>query len=198
MTRISNLLNPITIAATAVAGGLTILQCAAPAQAVGFSGSYDPTNFILFNDNGNGTVDTSGAPTSIALTGSDNGSRSSGFTDYTATAVGSGLFNFNWNYSTTDEPAADVFSVLVNSIATRLTNDGGGPTQIGSFSTAVNSGDTIGWRINTADNGFGAPTVNISNFSAPTSVPEPFTVIGTLVGGTAALRIRKKLKLANK
>jgi hypothetical protein len=28
----------------------------------------------------------------------------------------------------------------------------------------------------------------------PTSVPEPFTVIGTLVGGTAAFRMRKKLK----
>ena len=31
-----------------------------------------------------------------------------------------------------------------------------------------------------------------------TSVPEPFTVIGTLVGGSAALRMRKKLKLAAK
>ncbi|NJR32538.1 MAG: PEP-CTERM sorting domain-containing protein [Chamaesiphon sp. CSU_1_12] len=31
-----------------------------------------------------------------------------------------------------------------------------------------------------------------------TAVPEPFTVIGTLVGGTVALRIRKKLKSAGK
>ena len=31
-----------------------------------------------------------------------------------------------------------------------------------------------------------------------TSVPEPFTVIGTLIGGTSAFRIRKKLKLAYK
>ncbi len=31
-----------------------------------------------------------------------------------------------------------------------------------------------------------------------TSVPEPFTVIGTLVGSTAALRMRKKLKSASK
>ena len=30
------------------------------------------------------------------------------------------------------------------------------------------------------------------------SVPEPFSIIGTLVGGTAALRIRKKLADANK
>lgn len=31
----------------------------------------------------------------------------------------------------------------------------------------------------------------------PTAVPEPFTIIGTLVGGTAALRMRKKLKSTN-
>jgi hypothetical protein len=31
-----------------------------------------------------------------------------------------------------------------------------------------------------------------------TAVPEPFTIIGTLVGGTAALRMRKKLKSASK
>jgi hypothetical protein len=31
-----------------------------------------------------------------------------------------------------------------------------------------------------------------------TAVPEPFTIIGTLVGGTAALRLRKKLKSAGK
>jgi hypothetical protein len=31
-----------------------------------------------------------------------------------------------------------------------------------------------------------------------TSVPEPFTVIGSLIGGTAAFRMRKKLKSSNK
>lgn len=35
-----------------------------------------------------------------------------------------------------------------------------------------------------------------ANPTASTSVPEPFTVIGTLVGGTAALQMRKKLKSA--
>ena len=37
---------------------------------------------------------------------------------------------------------------------------------------------------------------NVS-LNTATSVPEPFTVIGTLVGGTAALRMRKKLKSTN-
>ncbi|WP_310424738.1 PEP-CTERM sorting domain-containing protein [Chamaesiphon sp. VAR_48_metabat_135_sub] len=34
--------------------------------------------------------------------------------------------------------------------------------------------------------------------TAATSVPEPFTIIGTLVGGTSALRMRKKLKSVRK
>jgi hypothetical protein len=39
---------------------------------------------------------------------------------------------------------------------------------------------------------------NVSlNTTGSTSVPEPFTVIGTLVGGTAAFRMRKKLKSGN-
>jgi hypothetical protein len=34
--------------------------------------------------------------------------------------------------------------------------------------------------------------------AAATSVPEPFTIIGSLIGGTAAVRMRKKLKSTNK
>jgi hypothetical protein len=34
--------------------------------------------------------------------------------------------------------------------------------------------------------------------STSTAVPEPFTIIGTLIGGTAALRMRKQLKGASK
>jgi hypothetical protein len=49
-----------------------------------------------------------------------------------------------------------------------------------------------------ADN-TGFLTVNVTGLQAinATSVPEPFTFIGTLVGGTAALRMRKKMKSAN-
>ena len=32
----------------------------------------------------------------------------------------------------------------------------------------------------------------------PTAVPEPFTIIGTIIGGTAAFRMRKKLKAITK
>ena len=38
----------------------------------------------------------------------------------------------------------------------------------------------------------------VTNNVASTTVPEPFTIIGTLVGGTAAFRMRKKLKAGAK
>jgi hypothetical protein len=39
--------------------------------------------------------------------------------------------------------------------------------------------------------------VSFNTVNPSTQVPEPFTVIGTLVGGTAAFRMRKKLKSVN-
>jgi hypothetical protein len=43
--------------------------------------------------------------------------------------------------------------------------------------------------------------VNPSTFIVPvstTAVPEPFTIVGTLIGGTTAFRMRKKFKATNK
>ncbi len=58
--------------------------------------------------------------------------------------------------------------------------------------------DNVSWRsLSNEDwNGF---TVGIQGtaaevFPPSASVPEPFTIVGTLVGGTGALRMRKKLK----
>jgi hypothetical protein len=34
--------------------------------------------------------------------------------------------------------------------------------------------------------------------STPTAVPEPFTIVGTMIGGAAALKMRKRLKATNK
>lgn len=44
---------------------------------------------------------------------------------------------------------------------------------------------------------YSAPTFTLTQ-PVPQSVPEPFSIIGTLVGGTAAFRMRKKLSAANK
>ena len=46
--------------------------------------------------------------------------------------------------------------------------------------------------------GFGTYASTVSAPADPTTVPEPFTVIGSLIGGTAAFRMRKKLKATSK
>jgi sugar lactone lactonase YvrE len=66
-----------------------------------------------------------------------------------------------------------------------------GTSQINIFAP---SGTKIG-----ALGGLSFPTglaIDSSTTGTPTAVPEPFTIIGTLIGGTAALRMRKKLRSA--
>jgi hypothetical protein len=71
------------------------------------------------------------------------------------------------------------------------------------FSTSLNTGTNYFLVSTGFRNGdFGAFTTTIDGLGSVSpvtaSVPEPFTIIGTMVGGTAALRMRKKLKSANK
>jgi hypothetical protein len=63
------------------------------------------------------------------------------------------------------------------------------------FGSGLANGTVLEFRVsdsNTADN---SGSFNVSgSISQAADVPEPFTIIGSLVGGTAALRMRKKLK----
>jgi hypothetical protein len=66
----------------------------------------------------------------------------------------------------------------------------------GETFTSVTFGNTNG-----GNDFFGFDNLTVGNLAqvqSPTAVPEPFTIIGTLVGGTAALRMRKKLKASTK
>jgi hypothetical protein len=47
-------------------------------------------------------------------------------------------------------------------------------------------------------NDFAINQLSLVSSSNTTAVPEPFSIVGTLIGGTAALRMRKKLKSTNK
>jgi Carbohydrate binding domain len=69
--------------------------------------------------------------------------------------------------------------------------------------TATSSSTTIAFfngvpagsnAINSGNNFVGLDNVQISTLSSATAVPEPFTAIGTLISGTTALRMRRKLK----
>jgi hypothetical protein len=81
-------------------------------------------------------------------------------------------------------------------------NYGSGFSAIGTFNggsgtTALNLLNVQTVRFtDLSGSGVGIDNVNLT--AAATSVPEPFSVIGTLIGGTTAVRMRKKLKQAGK
>ncbi len=178
-----------------VAIGALSITLAEPAQALGFTGSYAPSNFTLTNFNADGLVNTSGAPGSISLTGGNNGSRSLGFTGFLTTAAGNGLVSFNWNYSTQDTDAVfDPFGYVLDGEFFRLTNSGL-TQQSGTISFDVALGETFGFGIFTTDNIFGRGSATISSFNAPdaTPIPTPALLPGLIGLGLGVLRKRKTL-----
>jgi hypothetical protein len=141
-----------------------------------FSGNYGPAKFTTsLTPGANGMVNTSGAPASITITGSndpfDNPSTSAMNVDYTARAVTSGILKFDWSYHSNDldnDPLWDPAGVLVNGVFTQIsTNAMGYVNQSGSYSVAVTAGSIIGFRVSATDNVYGNATLTISNFSAP-------------------------------
>ncbi|WP_310488747.1 PEP-CTERM sorting domain-containing protein [Chamaesiphon sp. VAR_69_metabat_338] len=63
--------------------------------------------------------------------------------------------------------------------------------------TDQNVWDNVGMK-STNDNARLFTNLLGANTGAPTSVPEPFTIVGTLIGGTVAMRMRKKLEVIKK
>ncbi|NCT43332.1 MAG: PEP-CTERM sorting domain-containing protein [Microcystis aeruginosa G11-09] len=173
---------------TTVSLTLAAASSASAATVFGFQTPYAPINWTLTNNNADGSVNTSGAPTSISLTGGNNGSNAPGTTDYTTTAAAAGTVTFDWDYSTNDGPFFDPFGYLLNGSFSFLAGSG----QSGTSTFNVLAGDSFGFRIATTDNCCGRGSVTISNFSAPgpmapTPVPEPSTVLSLLVlGGLGA------------
>jgi len=166
---------------------------------VGFQGPYAPVNWTLTTNGGDGSVDTSGAPGSITLQGSNN--ESGNFTDFTSLAVGDGLVSFFWDYTTRDsEDYHDPFGYLLDGTFTQLTDGGGARNQSGPASFSVLAGQTFGFRAVTTDGVGGSAQSTISSFEAPggsAAVPEPGTwaAAALLAGGAAFARWRKRAKV---
>jgi hypothetical protein len=201
--------------------GAATAMSAAPAQAVvlntgelsfsdgtgNFSSQVSPTPGNSFSVNFN--------PASLAFVTNATGSFSPFFPvipNQETIAPSTGTFNFvgvnlpnTFDYSLA-APLTFAFTKGVNltvgsgSIFRGLTNNANGTdfsllTKVGSVFS--NAGDIA--PINTLDFSFGdtslsgSGTYRISASSLGAQVPEPFTIIGTIVGGTAAFRMRKKL-----
>src|SRR5690606_30472517 len=99
----------------------------------------------------------------VMVIGSDNGSGSEGFTDFTVNVTEAATITFDWDYTTIDIAGFDSFGYLLNGTYTELTDPGLG-NQSGSANIAVAPGDIFGLRSQTDDNGFGGNETVISNF----------------------------------
>lgn len=138
-----------------------------------FSGSYAPANWTTLKPApSNGNVNTTSAPSSIVITGSNAATETNNVdVDYTITTASAGSWSFSWAYHTNDtdsDPTWDIAGVLINGTFTQLSNNTGSINQSGTYSGAsVPAGTVIGFRVRAVDNIMGTATFTISNFSAP-------------------------------
>ena len=167
-----------------------------------FDADYDVSNWNQAL--GTGSIDISGAPLDITLTGGNDNSNSQSSTVFSIAITATGTLSFDWNYTTTEANSFwDPFGYELNGAVTRLTTNGvgAGSNQSGSVSIAVNAGDIFGFRQTTRDNQFGSASTTISNFSAPSVVTSPvpvppsFGLFGFALGGLVMMQRRDK-KLA--
>ena len=184
-----------TIAPIALAGA-TLGLAANPAQALTqFAGYYAPANWTQ-SIQGDGFINTGGAPASISLSSADDGSNTNQNTDFTIAAPTAGTVSFDWAFSTDDFPAADPFGYLLNGAFTQLTINNSSLTQSGSVSFSVLAGDVFGFRQNSLGSNFGRASTTISNFNGPLAASGPASVPGPLplLGAGAAFGWSRQLR----
>jgi hypothetical protein len=179
---------------------LTLLLTGAvvPTAKADFVFPYALSDFTLLNStpSDNGTAVTPDGGRTVIFTGPNDGSGLPGFTELTILSRGTGLFHFDYVYSSLDAPNGDFAGYILNGRVVPLASASG---QSGTVSVAVRPGDRIGFRIDTVDN-IGEPGVlTISNFSAPAAAPTTVPTLSTaaalvlavLLSGSALLLLKR-------
>lgn len=143
----------------------------------------------LSHDNGFANVDPL-ATTSQILAGTTN-------TDFTDSGSADHGAYFKFNFGALAAGESRTFSIFYGAAANEtLANNALADAAIELYSFGQSSGN----------GGTGTPQTYIFGFKGvggtavvpTTAVPEPFTIVGTMLGGAAALRMRKRLKATNK
>jgi hypothetical protein len=131
----------------------------------GFAGYFDPANWTLQTNGGTGSIDVTGAPATVALTGSNGNSGNLIDTDWEIVVLG-GTIEFAWNYTTfdVDGPAFDPFGYKIDGIFYQLTDDIGPDSQNGIASVIVPTGSLFAMSIRSYDDAFGAAVDIVGNF----------------------------------
>jgi hypothetical protein len=106
--------------------------------------------------------------------------------------------NLNFKLAGSQRGGTDTVTVSLGSLySENFTLGSSAPFSTITRSFTVSSATSAGLIFDHAgadNNGLLLDNVVLSSTSAATAVPEPFTIIGTIIGGTAAVRMRKKLK----
>jgi hypothetical protein len=180
-----------------------LLSCGVSRADSLFNGAYDAGNWTTTLTNSDGSVDTSGAPASILLTGPNNGDSLPGETLFSITAPATATLTFDWVYSTFDCCGSvwDPAGYEINGAKFQLSKNSGVPGVGGSGETTVSlsAGDSFGFYVDSKDNLLGPGTLEISG--APTSTPESSALSLLAVGllgivGIARLAKRRETSYA--
>jgi hypothetical protein len=155
-----------------------------------FSGAYAPANFTFFNSaGGSGSINTSAAPASITITGSDGGAQVPYYSLYSATAVSTGTLTFNWSYHSNDTSQDSTYDPASFKLGTNLSllTTGSGINQNGTGSYHITNGTLFGFQVDTTDNYGGAGILTISDFLFLDG-PSPIDTQISLQANVAALQ----------
>ena len=166
----------------------------APQARASFIDYYDFSNFTV-SSTSDGFAFTPDAGVTLEVIGGNDGSGVPGTTTALITAPTSGTVQFNYQYNSLDSPTFDSAGYVLNGVFSQFADTDG---ENGAISFAVNSGDSFGFEVWTADNTGEPGILAVTNFNAPeganTSVPEPGTVslfLLAAIAGALYLRARR-------
>jgi hypothetical protein len=139
-----------------------------------FNGSYAVGNWTTTLTNSDGGVNTAGAPTSILLTGGNNGSEASGETLFSISVPTTTTLTFGWTYTTYDCCGSewDPAGYEIDGTQFQLSPPSSVTGFSGSGVQTVNlvAGEQFGFYVDTADNIQGPGTLAVG---PATGTPEP-------------------------
>lgn len=143
---------------------VTSTSGSATTQSVGFNNCYAINNWSLQHLNGgNGSVNTTGSPNSIQLTG-PNGTGGNSYTLYQITVAATGTISWSWTVSHND-CSYDTYGYRINGTDYPLATCNAS----GSTSVNVTAGQTFAFYGRSHDGCCGTFTATISNFNKPCS-----------------------------
>jgi hypothetical protein len=159
------------------------LLLSSPSKLKAATVQFGGLTFTLTNTQSDGSASVSTDGSTLTIVGPNNGSGLPGTTDLTATIPATGSVDFQWSFSTADDPGFESASYLLNGTLTELADT---DRESGSVTIPVKIGDQFGFEADSVDNTFGAGILTVTSFSAPqaivNSAPEPGSWTLLLIG----------------